>query len=258
VLAHDQAGEGDSVVLLHAGIADRTMWREHLDWLAEAGFCALAVDLPGFGEAAIEPGPQAPWEDVLLTLKELDIAQAALVGNSFGAAVALRVAAVAPAAVSALALISPPPLRFEPSPALSQAWESEEAALERGDIDAAVEAVVAAWTLPGAPASLRERIAAMQRRAFELQQAAGDGAQEAPDPLDGHPELLGGLQMPALAAAGEHDMPDFKRGAEELAGALPLGQFTIIEGAGHLAPLETPGAFRELLLTFLRGDRDGT
>jgi pimeloyl-ACP methyl ester carboxylesterase len=254
MLPHDQTGDGDPVVLLHAGVGDRTMWRDHLDRLAEAGLHAIAVDLPGFGEATIEQGPQAPWEDVLRTLKELEIAQAALVGNSFGAAVALRVAAVAPAAVSALALISPPPLTLEPSPALSQAWEAEEAALERGDIEAAIEAVVDAWTLPGAPAALRERIAAMQRRAFELQLAAGDGAQEAPDPLAGQPELLARLQMPALAAAGEYDMPDFRRGAEELARALPLGRFTIIDGAGHLAPLETPVAFRELLLTFLRGD----
>jgi pimeloyl-ACP methyl ester carboxylesterase len=254
VLAHDQVGDGTPVVLLHAGIADRTMWRDHLDWLAEAGHRAVAVDLPGFGASAIEPGPQAPWEDVLRTLRELGIDRTAVVGNSFGAAVALRVAAVAPAAVSSLALISPPPLAHEPSPQLSRAWESEEGALGRGDIDGAVEAVVDAWTLPGAPAALRERVAAMQRRAFEHQLAAADGAHEAPDPLERHPGLVAQLQMPALAAAGEHDMPDFKLGAEELATALPRGRFTIIEGAGHLAPLETPEAFRELLAGFLGGD----
>ena len=90
MLPHDQRGAGDAVLLLHAGIADRTMWSEHLDWLADAGFWAIAVDLPGFGEARIEPGPQAPWQDVLSTLKELEVPTVSLVGNSFGAAVALR------------------------------------------------------------------------------------------------------------------------------------------------------------------------
>lgn len=229
------------------------MWREHLDWLAAAGYRAIAVDLPGFGETPIEPGPQAPWEDVLQAMKELDAGRAAIVGNSFGAAVALRIAAIAPAAVSALVLISPPPLDQEPSPELSRAWDAEERALERGDIDGAVEAVVDAWTLPGAPASLREHVAAMQRRAFEHQLDAESVGQEAPDPLEGQPGLIDGLQMPTLAAAGEHDMPDFKRGAEELASALELGRFAIIEGAGHLAPLENPAAFRDLLETFLIG-----
>jgi pimeloyl-ACP methyl ester carboxylesterase len=44
------------VVLIHAGVADRAMWDEHLGWLARAGFRAVAVDLPGFGEA---PATQA-------------------------------------------------------------------------------------------------------------------------------------------------------------------------------------------------------
>lgn len=257
MLPLDEAGVGEAVVLLHAGIADRTMWREHLGALADAGFRAVAVDLPGFGEAPIEPGPQAPWEDVLRTMKELGVARASLVGNSFGAAVALRAAAIASSAVSALALISPPPLAMDPSPELQRAWDAEDAALERGDIDDAVEAVVNAWTQPGAPTALRERIAAMQRRAFELQAAAGD-VEEAPDPLEQHPDALDRLRVPALAAAGEYDLPDFKRGAEQIAAALPRGQLAIIEGAGHLAPLEVPKALRDLLVAFLRGNASFT
>ena len=238
------------VVLLHAGVGDRTMWSEHLEPLADARFRALALDLPGFGEAPVAPGSQAPWEDVLRALKDLGIESAALVGNSFGAAVALRVAAVAPAAASALVLISPPPVDADPSPELAAAWEKEEAALERGDLDAAVAAVVSAWTQPEAAAELKKRVASMQRRALELQAAAAV-SDEAADPLEAHPEVLSQLGMPALLAAGQRDMPDFKAAARELADVLPRARSTVIEGAGHLAPLETPEAFRTLLLDFL-------
>jgi pimeloyl-ACP methyl ester carboxylesterase len=251
VLPYDEVGSGEVVLLIHAGVADRSMWREHLGWLAQAGFRAVALDLPGFGEAVVEDGLQAPWDDVLQTLKELDVACAALVGNSFGAAVALRVAAVAPAAVSALVLISPPPLVLDPSPALRLAWEAEETALEEGDIDGAVAAVVAAWTQPHAPEALRERVASMQRRAFVLQAAAGE-IEEAPDPLERHPEVLTELRIPALLAAGENDMTDFRDAAEQLAEALPLAQHAVIRGAGHLAPLEAPDQFKQLVLDFLR------
>jgi pimeloyl-ACP methyl ester carboxylesterase len=170
-------------MLIHAGVADRSMWREHLDWLAAAGFRAIAVDLPGFGEAEVAGGVQAPWEEVLQTARGLGLPRMALVGNSFGAAVALRVAVVAPAAVAALMVISPPPLELDPSPSLRAAWEAEEAALEQGDIDGAVSAILEAWLQPSAPPALRERVATMQRRAFELQRAATD-VREAPDPLD--------------------------------------------------------------------------
>ena len=251
VLPHDERGSGEAVVLLHAGVADRTMWREHLDRLAEAGYRGIALDLPGFGEARVPAGPQAPWDDVLHTLRDLDVGAVAMVGNSFGAAIALRVAVVAPAAARRLMLVSPPPLDDEdPSSELEAAWNAEEEALGRGDIDGAVEAVLAAWLAPDAPAELRDRVASMQRRAFELQSTATDAA-EAPDPLERDPEAISRLRMPVLALAGEADMPDFKQAIEEIAAAIPGARAEILAGAGHLAPLEAPDRFWEALREFL-------
>src|SRR4051794_3498974 len=200
MLPHDEAGSGPAVVLLHAGVADRSMW--DLQPLAEAGFRAIAVDLPGFGEAPEEPRPQAPWQDVLDTLDGLGAERAAVVGNSSGGAVALRVAVVAPERVSALVLLSARGPGAEPSEQLQAAWAAEEAAVERGDLDGAVAAVVDAWTLPDAPEALRAHVGAMQRRALELQLAAGE-LESAPDPLDEDPDWASRVTMPVLLAAGE-------------------------------------------------------
>ena len=47
-------------------------------------------------------------------------------------------------------------------------------------------------------------------------------------------------------------MPDFVDAARALAAAIPhSGPAVVIEDAGHLAPLETPDAFSDLLLAFL-------
>jgi pimeloyl-ACP methyl ester carboxylesterase len=239
------------MVLIHAGVADRTMWSEHLEPLATAGFRVIALDLPGFGDAPPPMDEDAPWSDVLETMDAVGIERAALVGCSFGGAVALRVAAVAPDRVTALALISaPPPDLEEPSPELAAAWEAETSALERGDIEAAVRAVVKAWTLPGAPPELTERVADMQRRAL-VAQANAPELPEAPDPLD--QTGLTEIAMPALLAVGERDVPDFREGARRMADQLPGASYVEVPGAGHLAPLETPEAFRELLLAFLAG-----
>ena len=250
MLPHDEAGQGPALVLLHAGICDRTMWAEHLEPLAMAGHRVVAVDLPGFGEAEIEQGDEAPWRDVLTAMDELGIDRAAVVGNSFGGAVALRVAAVAPDRVTGLALISAPAPGLEPSRQLEAAWEAEEDALKRRGVDAAVEAVVNSWTLPDAPTELRERVAAMQRRTLAVQPKAAE-VSEAPDPVEEDPDVLAGLEMPTLVIVGDRDMPDFRQGAETLADALPNSRLEVIEGAGHLAPLETPDRFRDLLLAFL-------
>lgn len=251
VLPHDDVGAGPAVLLLHAGIADRTMWAEHLRPIAEAGYRVIAMDLPGFGDAP--PSPDwAEWSDVVQTMDELSLERAALVGNSLGGNVALRVAVLIPERITALVLVSARPPGMEPSTELQAAWDSEESALERGDVDGAVAAVVDAWLRADAPPALRERVAAMQRHAVEVQLAADDPPDEPEDPLGENPAALERLDIPALVTAGELDMPDFRSGAELLAKRLRHARHVVIEGAGHLAPLERPDAFRDLLIGFLR------
>jgi pimeloyl-ACP methyl ester carboxylesterase len=247
-LPHDELGAGPAVVLLHAGVADRRMWADLLPSIAAAGYRVVAVDLPGFGDAT-DPG-STPHAAVLETMDALHIERAALIGNSFGGAVALRVAVAAPDRVSALALVSAPAPGVEPSAELEAAWEAEESALERGDVDGAVGAVVDAWTLPDAPRALRDRIAEMQRRALELQAAAGDPP-PADDPLEPDSSALSTLNIPALIAVGELDMTDFQAGGEALARQLRQARLVVIPGAGHLAPLEQPEAFRQLIVEYL-------
>jgi 3-oxoadipate enol-lactonase len=245
----DHAGEGPAVMLVHAGIADRRMWQADLPWLADRGWQAIAPDLPGFGEHAPTAEPPAPWDFLGQVLDELEIDRAVVVGCSFGGAVALRLAVTAPHRVRALALVSSPAPGLEPSAQLEAAWTAESEAMERGDIDGAVDAVLAAWLAPDAPLDLRDSVAAMQRRAFELD-PTGEMPQPA-DPLDEHPERVAGVDVPALVAAGERDMPDFLWSARQLAQALPRSSHNVIADAGHLAPLETPETFRRLLGEFL-------
>jgi pimeloyl-ACP methyl ester carboxylesterase len=136
---------------------------------------------------------------------------------------------------------------LDPSSELRAAWEAEESALKRGNIDAAVGAILDAWLLADAPAVLRDRAAAMQRHALEVQTAA-DATTEVRDPVEAHPEALGSLAAPTLVAAGELDMPDFRAGADALARRLPHARRVVIARARHLAPVEQPDDFRALLL----------
>ena len=246
ILPYDERGEGPALVLLHAGIADRRMWAGLLDGLADAGVRAIAPDLPGFGEA---PFGAAPWEDLIETLDAAGVERFALAGNSFGAAIAKRVAVLAPERVAALVLISAPPEDGEPSPRLPAAWEAEERALEDGDLDGAAAAVVEAWTLADAPAEQKDLVARMQRRIYELQPELGEPP-EPSDPLEADPGTFARLSVPLAVAVGEHDMEDFHAVARELAGSSAV----TIAGAGHLAPLEQPEAVLELLVAAARGE----
>jgi pimeloyl-ACP methyl ester carboxylesterase len=247
-LPHTELGQGPAVLLLHAGIADRRMWEEHLEPLAAAGHRTVAVDLPGFGEAVSGSGPVAHWEDVVETMDGLGIGRAALVGNSFGAAVALRVAALDPDRVSSLLLFSAPAApEPDPSPELLAVWDAEEEAMAGGDVDRAVGVVVSGWVSAQAGDEVRERIAAMQRENYE-RHASEQELEQAPDPLEEEPALLARIDCPALLVAGEEDMVDFRNAAGELAASLPQATTALIPGCGHLAPLEAPEEFRRLVL----------
>lgn len=72
LLAYDDTGSGTPVVLLHAGIADRRMWREQVGPLA-ARHRVIALDLRGYGDSELPPTPFAHHDDVAGLLDALDL-----------------------------------------------------------------------------------------------------------------------------------------------------------------------------------------
>ncbi|WP_435158273.1 alpha/beta fold hydrolase [Amycolatopsis sacchari] len=85
------------LVLLHGYCDSADTWRPVLEQLANAGICAVAVDLPGFGSAeALRSGAMLPQLDrfVDAVLKEQTRhGRVVLAGNSLGGTMSLRAAA---------------------------------------------------------------------------------------------------------------------------------------------------------------------
>ncbi|NNH71192.1 alpha/beta hydrolase [Nocardia uniformis] len=88
------AGAGPTIVLVHGFANTSEIWRRVLDSMHQAGQSAVAVDLPGFGEAdPLRPGELMPQLDSFLgaVIQHHGRSDAVvLVGNSLGAATALR------------------------------------------------------------------------------------------------------------------------------------------------------------------------
>jgi 3-oxoadipate enol-lactonase len=249
------AGRGPAVVLIHAGICDSRMWDPQWGVLTRE-HRAMRLDLRGYGRSPLEPGPLCHGQDVLDAMDRHDFPQAALVAASMGGAVALDIALAAPERVGALALLDPALDGFTFSPGLLARWEEEETAIERGDLDRAVELNVRLWVdgperPPGsAPADVRALVTQMQRHAFELQLAAGDGVEDRMLST-GMAQRLAEITAPALVLCGEHDVPDFREIAELLARSLPNGRAETVPGAAHLPSMEQPELVEDLLVPFL-------
>ena len=81
MLAHDFAGDGSDVVLLHAAIGDRRLWDYQWPWLT-ARHRTLRCDLPGFGQSPVPSGPYRSAGDVLELLELLGVERGVFVGGS--------------------------------------------------------------------------------------------------------------------------------------------------------------------------------
>ncbi|ALM17143.1 alpha/beta fold hydrolase [Mycobacteroides abscessus] len=102
-------GGGPPIVLLHGYSDSALTWRPVLARLASAGRAAIAVDLPGFGHAAPRPpGPLLAQFDVFADAVLAAAGPAVLVGNSLGAATAVRAAARRENEVKALIALDDP------------------------------------------------------------------------------------------------------------------------------------------------------
>jgi pimeloyl-ACP methyl ester carboxylesterase len=126
-----EAGKGDPVVLIHGsgpGVTSYANWRLVLPALAE-NFRVLAPDMVGFGfserPANIEYGVQT-WADQVVGLMDtLELPKAHLVGNSFGGAIALRIATQHPDRVGKLVLMGSMGVPFPITAGLERVWGYE-------------------------------------------------------------------------------------------------------------------------------------
>ncbi len=103
----DSGGAGSPVVLIHGFASSLETWAAVAPALTQA-HRVISLDLKGFGWTDRPEGdysPQAQARLVLALMNELKVTQAAIVGHSYGAAVALAVALAAPDRVANLTLV---------------------------------------------------------------------------------------------------------------------------------------------------------
>ena len=252
----EQAGEGSPVVLVHEAIGDRRMWEPQWQTFPRA-HRTVRYDMRGFGDSPIGPGTYSHARDLADLLDELGLEQTSLVAGSLGGRVALEVAVDRPDRIEKLVLVNPGGPAGEWSEETQAGWAEEEAALERGDLDAAVEVNLRMWvdgphrSPEDVDQGVRALVARMQRRSFELQLPVAEEAEEELL-VDDLAARVSGLSVPTLVVAGELDQPDILAIGDRLAKEIPGAQHATIPDAAHAPNLEQPEEFDRLVLEFLR------
>lgn len=245
------SGSGAAVVLIHGWALDLDMWQPQLHWLASS-FRVIAFDRRGFGLSSGTPDIEQDVEDVARLLDRLDVSQAAIVGMSQGARVALRFALKYPQRVSCLVLDGPPADGLPLTPDIQEIPIDDYRALLRSE---GIEAFRRSWsqhpfmrlytTVLGARLLLQE--IACRYPAQDL--LLGERTRP-PTPLTMRD--LQCIDVCTLVLSGEFDTERRRTIAERMVEALPKARLQIVAGAGHLAALDEPNVYARLLLQFLR------
>ena len=260
LIADHWTGDGDAVVLLHAGVCDRRCWRDVGEQLGGAGWHVVAYDRRGFGEVAPADRPFRHVDDLLAVIGAVSpTAPVWLVGSSMGGGVALDAAVEAPERIAGLVLLAP---AVSGDPELDEATVNAEtngladgidAAWTAGDVEECNRLEAHLW-LDG-PAEQEGRVSGPPRElALEMNRiviANGDPEADGASSLD-TAGRLDEVTAPALVACGELDLPMQIRRSAELAEQLPNATHRTLPGRAHLPYLEAADEVAELIAGFMR------
>jgi pimeloyl-ACP methyl ester carboxylesterase len=258
-------GDEPTLVLLHAGVADRRAWRATVDALD--GACAtVAYDRRGFGDTEAPAEPHDHVDDLAAVLDQASLRRAWLVGNSMGGQLALDAALALPDRVDGLVLIAPA-VRGDGGPgfdesqapaAIRQLWDQYEAAQHASELDL-LNHIEAHYWLDG-PLEPEHRVAGAPRDLFlEMNArvlAAAPVGEEADRP--GAWERLGQVRAPTLVLWGDLDEPWTGDVCRALAAGIPGARARELAGVAHLPGLERPAELAAQLAAFVSGSHAGS
>lgn len=83
-LYYEVAGQGHPLLLVHAGVADSSMWDDQFGVFAEQ-YRTIRYDMRGYGKSEPVAGEYANRDDLYALLKFLSVERTHLIGCSMGA-----------------------------------------------------------------------------------------------------------------------------------------------------------------------------
>jgi pimeloyl-ACP methyl ester carboxylesterase len=257
-LSYMEAGEGEPVVMIHGLGGTKASFLPTVVALATAGYHAIAIDQPGFGDshkpllAAYDAPYMARAVEKFLDAREIDSAH--FVGNSLGGRVTLELGLAHPDRTRKLALLACSlPWKRRPSWARYLPLLRPELGLIQPAPRALVEEIVrrsvpggrSGWAAAGIDEFVRAYCTPRGRAAFYA--AARHIVLERSEEFW---ERLGALEREALFVWGRYDQVVPRSFAKHVREALPDAKHLVL-GSGHVPQIERPAETEAALKRFL-------
>lgn len=252
----DVTGAGACVILLHAGVADRRMWRTTCEALS-GKFKCIAYDRRGFGDSTSPDETFRSTDDLDAVIRHFGCERAHLIGSSQGGRIAIDYALARPENVLSLVLVAPAlsgasiPSSYPPT--IQRLMDELEQAEEKADFEG-MNAIEARMWLDG-PLRSENRVVGPARDLFldmngrALRHSPLSKEQPAPSAA----EHLHRLTQPVFVICGDVDFPHIKDRSRLISNTISGARHLVMEECAHLPNMEQPTQFDEAVLEFLTG-----
>jgi pimeloyl-ACP methyl ester carboxylesterase len=258
-LFYEMTGTGPAFTLLHAGYVDSRMWDAQCTRFAKE-YQVLRYDIRGHGQSTFPDQPFVDEQDLYRLLSALDVKTTTLLGLSLGAWIAVDFTLQHPEMVEALALagaaVSGLPPELLPHGENLSPHEQQEAArwnqaLKARNLAELVDVVMQDATLvPSA------RFPAARQRVHEMVSQCSFAYFFKPElrlPLTPPAyHRLAELDVATLVLVGSDDHPLLRRTALALQEKIAHASLVVLPDSHHLANLEQPELFNQIVLAFLK------
>lgn len=260
-LAYQTSGTGDPVVLVHGSWADHEVWDQLAPLLARHR-TVISYDRRGHSASERPAGPRRikddDVEDLAGLITHVADSPADLVGNSLGASIALRLAALHPGLVRSVSAHEPPlfPLLEEASPAAQADGGAMAASISIGST---LELIGQGRHQDGARLFMEtvafgpgawDQLPGPMRDTFVFNAPAFQGEATAPDCFSLELADLAATATPVQLTCGGDTRPAFREVVEILARRIPGARQQSIGGAGHVPQITHPAQLAESIEDF--------
>lgn len=239
------------LLFLHGVGGGHHAWDGQVPWFAERGYAAHAWDQPGYGHTPIvEP---YDFEQVAASVRRLVDAlggPVVLVGHSMGGMVAQETYARNPAGIVGLVLsFTSPAFPGGGSDFTRQFVEARSGLLDAGQTMAEIAAKLMP-TMRGA----KSRPEGVELARHVMSEVPPDTYRKAVRLLTTFDRKadLKKIAVPTLCLAGSEDRTAPPAVLERMAKTIPGAEYAVLDGCGHLGPMDQPEAFNQAVLAFLK------
>lgn len=235
------------LVFLHGLGGGHAAWNAQLAYFRRLGYPCTAWDQPGYGSAPmLEP---YSLETIAGKLKEIISAPSVLIGHSMGGFIAQEAYARFPRIAKALVLGFTSPSFGGGSEFSRQFIAARTGLLDEGK----TVGEVAARLMPAMRGSKSDPagLAHAERIMSGISPDTYRKAAEALTTFDRRADLER-IAVPTLLVAGSDDKTAPPSVMQRMAEKIPGAELVVLEGCGHLGPMDQPAAFNAVLESFLR------